>query len=155
MKHKENKMKKISILTLVCASLIFSSLHAEEQTAEQLVSSKTKADMNYRQLMEIMGSSSSMIHEGILRENKQMVKTGANFIFTHPAPNHKPWDIMKKEDQSDFKKSLLAFDKILDIHTENVVASADKENWSDAGNAAHELTNACISCHVLWKNKVK
>lgn len=147
-------MKKTNIFMLICASFIFSSLHAAEQTAEQLVASKPKADMNYRQLMEIMGNSSSMIHEGILKENKQMVKTGANFILTHPAPNHKPWSIMKKEDQSDFKKSLLAFDKILDKHTENVVASADKENWSEANDAAHELTNACISCHILWKNKV-
>ena len=148
-------MKKRNITMLVCASLLFSGLYAEEQTAEQLVSSKKKADMSYKQLMATMGNSSSMIHEGILRENKQMVKTGANFILGHPAPNHKPWNIMKKEDQADFKKSLLAYDKILDMHTEAIVAAADKENWTDAGTAANELMHSCISCHALWKNRVK
>ena len=62
---------------------------------------------------------------------------------------------MKKEDQADFKKSLLAYDKILDMHTEAIVAAADKENWTDAGTAANELMHSCISCHALWKNRVK
>ena len=148
-------MKKRKITLLLCAGLMFTGLYAEEQTAEQLVASKKKADMTYKQLMATMGRSSTMMHEGILRENKQMVKTGANFILGHPAPNHKPWSIMKKEDQIDFKKSLLAYDKILDIHTENIVAAAEKKEWSDAATAANELIQSCISCHSIWKNKVK
>ena len=140
---------------ILCISLMFSGLHAEEQTAEQLVSSKKKADMSYKQLMATMGSGSAMMHEGILSENKQMVKSGANLILHHPAPNHKPWSIMKKEDQTDFKKSLLAYDKILDMHTEAIVAAADKENWTDASTAANELMHSCISCHALWKSRVK
>ena len=145
----------MKITLLLCVTLMFSSLQAEEQTAEQLVASKKKADMTYKQLMATMGSGSSMMHEGILRENKQMVKSGADLILHHPAPKHKPWSIMKKEDQADFKKSLLAYDKILDMHAENIVASADKNKWSDASTAANELMNSCISCHAIWKNKVK
>ena len=67
-------MKKRKITMLLCVSLIISGLYAEEQTAEQLVASKKKADMTYKQLMATMGSGSTMMHEGILRENKQMVK---------------------------------------------------------------------------------
>ena len=67
-------MQKIKITLLLCASVMFTDLYAEEQTAEQLVSSKKKADMSYKQLMATMGNSSSMMHEGILRENKQMGK---------------------------------------------------------------------------------
>ena len=148
-------MKKRKATLLLCATLIFTSLQAEEQTAEQLVASKTKADMTYKQLMATMGSGSSMMHEGILRENKQMVKSGADLILHHPAPKHKPWSIMKKEDQADFKKSLLAYDKILDMHTENIVAATDKKEWSDAATAANELMHSCISCHAIWKNRVK
>ncbi|MEN8250714.1 MAG: hypothetical protein ABFS32_17405 [Bacteroidota bacterium] len=45
--------------------------------------------MTYHQLMEVMVRSSSMMHEGILRENKQMVQVGANFILPIlKAPNH-------------------------------------------------------------------
>lgn len=148
-------MKRNIILSIMLASMIISSSYAETKTAEQLVASMKKADMTYRQLMEVMGRSTSMMHEGILRENKQMVEVGANFILTHPAPNHKPWTIMKKEDQEGFKQSLLAFDKILDIHTEAMVEAAKKEDWIEASKASHELLNSCVSCHVMWRNKVK
>lgn len=146
-------MKKI--LILLFASLGLSNACAEEKTAEQLVASLKKADMTYRQLMEVMGRSSSMMHEGIFRENKQMVEVGADFIFTHPAPNHKPWSIMKEADQAAFKQSLLAFDEILDTQTESIVAAAKKENWIEASNSAHDLMNSCISCHAMWRDKVK
>ncbi len=148
-------MKRNIILSIMLVSMIISSSYAETKTAEQLVASMKKADMTYRQLMEVMGRSTSMMHEGILRENKQMVEVGANFILTHPAPNHKPWSIMKKEDQKGFKQSLLAFDKILDIHTEAMVEAAKKEDWIEASKASHELLNSCVSCHVMWRNKVK
>jgi cyanate lyase len=58
------------ILVVLFGSLLFSLSHAEERTAEQLVASKKKADMTYKQLMEIMGDASAMIHKGIIRENK-------------------------------------------------------------------------------------
>lgn len=147
-------MLKILII-LLSMSLLASNVFAEKDDAEKLVSSMKKADMTYRQLMEVMVRSSSMMHEGILRENKQMVEVGANFIFTHPAPNHKPWSIMKKEDQVGFKQSLVSFDKILDVHTESIVEASKKENWIEASKAANELMNSCISCHAMWKNKVK
>lgn len=147
--------RNIILTTLITSILFFNNSYSEEKTAEQLVASMKKADMTYRQLMEVMGRSSSMMHEGILRENKQMVEVGANFIFTHPAPNHKPWSIFKKEDQKGFKQSLLAFDKILDIHTEAMVEAAKKENWIEASKASHELMNACVSCHTMWRDKVK
>jgi len=148
-------MKRNIILSIMLSGMIISSSYAETKTAEQLVASMKKADMTYRQLMEVMGRSTSMMHEGILRENKQMVEVGANFILTHPAPNHKPWSIFKKEDQKGFKQSLLAFDKILDIHTEAMVEAAKKEDWIEASKASHELLNSCVSCHVMWRNKVK
>jgi len=88
-------MKKSKITLLLYVSVLFSGIQAEEKTAEQLVASKKKADMSYRQLMATMGIGSTMMHEGILRENKQMVKSGANLILHHPAPKHKPWSIMK------------------------------------------------------------
>ena len=146
-------MKKIAGALLVC--LFVSISNAGENAAEQLVASKKKADMTYRQLMQILGGASTMIHEGIIRENKQMVKQGANIIFTHPAPKQKPWFIMEKSDQEGFKQSLIAFDKILDQHAERAVEEATKENWLEAANASHDLTSSCISCHSMWRHKVK
>jgi hypothetical protein len=146
-------MKKLFLTPLLTCFISF-NVYAQEGAAEKLVSTMKKADMTYRQLMEVMGKSSSMMHEGILRENKQMVEVGAHFIFTHPAPNHKPWSIMKAEDQSGFKQSLVAFDKILDVHTESIVEAAKNEQWMEASKASHDLMNACISCHEMWRNKV-
>jgi hypothetical protein len=146
---------RISILFLSALLALPVSAGAQEKTAEKLVASMQQADMTYRELMEVMGKSSSIMHEGIIRQNKQMVKLGANFIFTHPAPKHKPWEIMEEADQGAFKQSLVTFDEILDIHTNNIVKAAKEENWTGASMAAHELMNSCIACHAIWKHKVK
>lgn len=139
----------------VIVSLLAASSYAQDKSADALVASKKKADMTYRQLMEIMGEASSMMHKGVIRENKQMVKEGANIILTHPAPNHKPWAIMAKEDQNAFKQSLLAFDKALDTKAQQVVEDAEQGRWTKASNSLNELNGACISCHAMWRQKVK
>ena len=95
------------ILTL---GLTTTALFGQGDTADQLVASKKQADIMYRQLMAILGEASSIIHKGILRENKQMVRTGADIVLHHPAPKHKPWTIMDEKDQETFKQSLLTFD---------------------------------------------
>lgn len=147
-------MNKFVLTSLI--SVVFSfNAYSQEDAAESLVSSMKKADMSYRQLMEVMVKSLNMMNEGIIRENKQMVEVGANFIFTHPAPNHQPWSIMKKEDQTGFKQSLVAFDKILDVNTESIVQAAKKEEWIEANKASHDLMNSCMSCHAMWRHKVK
>lgn len=146
-------MKRIIVALII--SLVAVASHAKEKTAEQLVASKNQADMTYRQLMEIMGGASAMIHEGIIRENKQMVREGANIILNHPAPKHKPWTIMNKSDQEGFKQSLLSFDKILDTHSRRTAEEAEKENWLEASKSLNELNISCISCHSMWKHKAK
>jgi len=135
--------------------LIASVVHAEEQTADQLVASKRQADMTYRQLMEMMGEASAMIQEGIVRENQELTKTAAEMIVKHPAPKHKPWTIMAEFDQAGFKQSLLSFDKVLDAEATRVAEAAAAGDWLSASKSAHALTNACITCHIMWKNKAK
>lgn len=141
---------------LVIALIIgLSTTHAfsQEDSAEQLVASKKQADMTYRQLMEILGEASGVIHKGILRENKQMVQSGADIILHHPAPKHKPWTIMDKEDQKGFKQSLLAFNKILDEHASKAAEAAQNDNWIEANKALNDLNTSCISCHAKWRTK--
>ena len=146
-------MKKL--IVVLCVALVVGSAAAEERDAETLVESMRKADMTYRELMEVMGRSSAMMHEGILRQNKQMVEVGANFIFTHPAPKTPPWHVMPEADQAAFKRSLVAFDEILDMHTKSIVEAANKKEWAEAANASNALMNACIACHATWKDKAR
>jgi len=151
-------MRKIIAATVVglLVSVSFGSVGvAQEKTAEQLVASKKKANMTYKQLMEIMGKASAMIHEGIIRENQQMVQEGANIILNHPAPKHKPWSIMAEADQKDFKMSLMSFNKLLDGDAALAATEAAKGNWDGASKAAHDLMGSCISCHAMWRAKVK
>lgn len=134
--------------------LFTTNLHAQERTAEQLVESKKKANITYRQLMEIMGSASALINEGIVRENPQMVRDGSELIADHPAPNHKPWTIVEKSDQGAFKQSLLTFDKIMHNQADNIAMLAEGGDWFGASKSAHNLMNTCISCHANWTSKV-
>lgn len=129
--------------------------YAEQDAAETMVAGKKKADMSYRQLMEMMGRASATIHEGIMRENKQMVIEGVTFILTHPAPNHKPWEIVEKKDQAAFKSTLLTFDKTLDNQATKVREAAEEEDWTKANNTLNELNSSCIACHAMWRKKVK
>ena len=148
--HLHKLLQSITLLS----SVLISPAKADKLTAEELLASRDSADMTYKQLMEVMGESASMMHKGILRQNKIMVKTGADFILNHPAPNHKPWDIVKKEEKKHFKQSLLTFDPILDKQTLAVVEEVEKGNWFKANKALAKLNSSCISCHVTWKHKV-
>lgn len=143
------------LMTVALAStLVFPLAQAQEHAADQLVASKRQADMTYRQLMELMGSASAMIQEGILRENAELTKTAAEMIVKHPAPNHKPWVIMADADQAAFKQSLLSYDKVLDSEATRIAGAAAAGDWLGASASAYALTNACITCHIMWKNKV-
>ncbi len=126
-----------------------------KRTAEELVASKKTSDMSYKQLMNILNSGSVMVHQGILIENKQMVIEGAGLILNHAAPKENPWIIMNKQDQEEFKNSLLAYDIVLDNYARAIAEESKKENWLEASNKSHELMNSCIVCHSMWKHKVK
>jgi hypothetical protein len=142
------------MILILASALVVPLAQAEERTADQLVASKRQADMTYRQLMELMGASLAMIQEGIVRENAEMTKTAAEMSLEHPAPSHQPWRIMAEADQAAFKQSLLSYDKVLDSKATRIADAAAAGDWLGASQSAYELTNACITCHVMWKNKV-
>jgi len=125
------------------------------RTAEDLVASKKTSEMTYKQLMNILNSGSVMVHQGILIENKQLVIEGANMILNHAAPIEKPWFIMNKPDQENFKNSLLTYDVVLDNYAKKLEEEARHKDWLKASKTAHELMNSCIVCHSMWKHKVK
>lgn len=149
-------MNKPLYIALAAAFLSLSPYQAvAQEDAESLVASKTKADMTYRELMQILGRSLTWIQAGIVQENKQLVREGVNHVIHHPAPNHKPWTIMDQADQEGFKQALLAFDPVLDIHANEALAAAEKGDWIEATAAAARLQTACVSCHGEWKAKAR
>ena len=128
---------------------------AQAQTADDLIASKKKADMTYRELMNILARASSMMHEGILRENKQMVRSGADIILRHPAPKHAPWSIMPEAEQKDFKDSLLAFNSTLDENAALAAQEAEAGNWFEAARASQDMMDVCMACHATWRARVR
>jgi hypothetical protein len=145
------RIKKSAVV--IGAVLLASNVFAAEKTAEQLVASKQYADITYRQLMEVMGTASAMINEGLVRENPQLVKKGVDLIIDHPAPNHKPWLIVAPAEQSEFKQTLVVYDAILHSQAEQTALEAEKGEWYAANKAASALMNTCIACHAAWKGK--
>lgn len=146
-------MKKTTAALLIAALL---PLAAQAQdNAEKLVASMRKAEMSYKELMVIMGKSIGMMQEGVLTQNRELVEQGAHIIFTHPAPNHAPWDIMKPEDKAGFKQALVTYDVVLDEHTNGILKGSRVRDWQAAAGSLSNLQNACISCHMQWKNKAE
>ena len=123
------------------------------QNADELVKSKTKADITYAQMMAGMGDGLNMIQKGILTQNRLLVESGVYMIDTHPAPRHKPWSIMKKEDQDSFKKTLLSYDKLLHDSTSEILQAMEEKDWIKTNEKAYNLSNHCISCHSVWQHK--
>ncbi|MEA3228203.1 MAG: hypothetical protein U9P38_03925 [Campylobacterota bacterium] len=143
-------MKLFSLFLL----LTIATLEAQEKSAQELVDSKEKADMTYQQMMQIMNLSAGKIYNGIILQNKVMVKDGVKAIMYHRAPNHKPWLIMKNNNQEAFKKMLLLYDEELHEDAESISDAVDKNDWIEAINSFSKMTHSCIICHDSFKDKV-
>lgn len=142
------------LLTALLAIALLPTPAIAQETAEDLVASMRIADMTYKELMTIMGRSISLMQDGVITQNRELIAQGANLIFTHPAPSHKPWAIMEtKEDQADFKQALVAYDVVLDVYAKAVVDASKARNWTDAATSLSHLQSACVSCHLPWKDK--
>ncbi len=149
-------MKNIyKISTVLIGTFLSVSLFAGEKTADDLVKSMKKADITYVQLMAGMGMASNNIQTGIISMNRLLVDRGIDFIRTHPAPRAKPWVIMGKDDQEGFKSMLVFYDKKMDEDVEAIEKAVNKKDWQKALEASNELSNSCLSCHVVYKDKVK
>jgi hypothetical protein len=126
-----------------------------ESAADALVAGKQRADMTYRELMQILGRSLGWMQSGIVLENKQLVREAANHVQHHPAPRHKPWLIMDPLDQEGFKQALLAFDAMLDRGAGEVTAAVEQGDWIGATEAMARLQTTCVSCHMQWRGKAR
>lgn len=148
--------RRFQLALVLIASLAVSLPTAlAQQDAEALVASKRPADMNYRDLMQILGRALTWMQDGILLENKQLVREGVNVIVNHPAPRHKPWTIMETVDQEGFKQTLMHYDKVLDTNANAVASAAEKMDWLQASTSLAELRAACVSCHIQWRHKAR
>ena len=121
--------------------------------AQELVNSKRKSDMTYKQMMQQMGEAFKLMQTGVLTQNKELVKSGADMIQNHPAPNHKPWTIMRKSDQAAFKATLIEYDKLLHGQTDKIIKSLKINDWFKVNSEVSALSNHCVSCHSSWQNK--
>jgi len=123
------------------------------KNAEDLVQSRQKEDITYAQMMTGMGEALVMIQKGILTQNPLLVQNGVYLIDNHPAPNHKPWSIFPKDQQSNFKETLLSYDILLHKATSEIIESLDKKDWIEINKKTFRLSNHCVSCHSIWQNK--
>ena len=123
--------------------------------ADELVQSKKKSNMTYNDLMQKFGISYSMIQNGLITQDKLLIKIGTKQIQNHPAPKNKPWSIVKKEDTEAFKATLLYYDKLLHNTTSNIQKALDSDDWILINNHISTLSNHCVNCHITWKNNLK
>lgn len=72
-------LKKLTLLVLLSTTIIGHT--NTEKIAEELVQSKHQENINYKQLMELLGTGLSLIQEGIIRENHSMVAVGTDFVL--------------------------------------------------------------------------
>jgi len=140
------------LIILIFSAFIALNLYAK--SAEELVASKVMADMTYQEMMQIMNLSAGKIYNGLVLQNRVMVKDGVKSIMYHRAPSHKPWLIMPKEKQEAFKEMLLLYDEELHESAEAVEDAVAKNDWIAATDAFAKMTHSCIICHSSFKDQV-
>lgn len=148
------KIRKFFLTLAVLGTVSVPIAHGEPD-AEALVASKQRADMTYRELMQILSRSLGWMQNGIILENKQLVREGVNHVLTHPVPRHNPWLIMDSSDQEGFKQALLAYDAILDRGAREVVDAVEQDDWLGATEAMSRVQTTCVSCHMQWRSKAR
>jgi len=146
-------MRFLNILVAIHI-LVLSAYAQKKENVQELIESKEKADMTYQEMMQIMSVNAKKIYDGILLENKVMVRDGAQAIRFHKAPKHKPWLIVEKSKQEAFKEMLLIYDEELHESAEDIVDAVDKDDWYGVNKAFGVMTNNCIVCHSGWKKEV-
>jgi len=129
-----------------------SDISDSTQTVNGIVRRKHASNMTYRQMMQQMGESFKMVQTGLLTQNRDLIRTGADMIQHHPAPKTKPWLIMPEEEQEAFRQSLIAYDKLLHQSAAAIIDALDGDIY-EINNRIFEMSNHCISCHQLWQNK--
>jgi hypothetical protein len=125
---------------------------ATASRAEKLVQSKHTSNMTYRQMMQQMGESFKMLQTGVLTQNRDLIRLGADMIQHHPAPKTKPWLIMPAKDQEAFKETLIAYDKLLHGGAGAIIDVLEAD-FDTINNRVHDLSTQCISCHAVWQTK--
>ena len=129
--------------------------YENKSESENLVNSKKKSDMTYKQMMQRMGQAYIMIQNGVIHKNKQLIRDGINMIQNHPAPKEKPWTIVKKDDTKAFKATLVSYNDTLHQSSDKITDTLLTNNWIDINEAVYNLSNNCVSCHNIWKDNLK
>jgi type III secretory pathway component EscR len=57
--------------------------------------------------------------------------------------------------QTGFKSMRMFYNKKMDEDAEAIEKAVNKKDWQKALEASNKLSNSCLSCHVVYKDKVK
>lgn len=112
---------------------------------------RSKADISFAQLMQIMQRATSMILDGILAENKEMTVLGAHLLDAHPAPAQGPGVAIVPEQREAFKNVMPAYDKVFHSATERLSLAASQGQWPQAYAGYREIMDGCMACHETWR----
>ena len=158
-------MKKINLKILLISLISSTQLNCVQlnqadflvhyhphKNVQELVKSKEKSDLSYKELMQQFGRAYSMIQKGVIEQDKVTIEIGLDSIDTHPVPKEKPWSIISKDNQEAFKASLLYYDNQLHNNIIDIKESLKTNNWILINQKVFDLSNQCISCHITWKD---
>lgn len=144
-------MKRLPICLLTAILLATSPGLSAHDDFESTFMAKRKADISFAQLMQIMHQATSMMLDGILYENKEMVALGAHLLDEHPAPALGPGVAIVPERRKAFEGVMPAYDKIFHGAAHRVRDAAAKGQWNEAYAGYREITDACVACHDVWR----
>lgn len=141
----------MKIRCFVFVGLLIGSSCIHAAGIDDVLARKRKADITFAELMQIMHQATGMIFDGILYENRELLRTGTSLLENHPAPAKGPGVAIIPERREAFKNVMPTYDELFHGAVDRIEAAAEKGNWQEAYAGYREITDACVTCHAAWR----
>lgn len=161
-KEKESGMKRILLAAVLMifamSSFAFAAEVAEPQqkTLEQITKGRNKANITFKELMQIAEMEVMRMFDGFMRQNFLQVELAANTLDNHPMPAKDvagpgQWMFLVPEKREEFKAAMPHFEKVVHGYAREAAKLAKDGKWEEGYTAYQKMINGCVSCHLVFR----
>jgi len=101
-----------------------------------------------------MLKASLEIKNGLLTQNKELIKKHTTTISHHKQPQNNPSLLVSNYYQKRFKRDIEEADIALHQAGDAILKHIERDKWEKAQKAFNELSLTCIRCHLKWKDSI-
>lgn len=148
----------LAIAMLIIPSAVFAAGVEEpkEKTFEQIVKGRAKANITFKELMQIASSETMRMFDGFMRQNYLQIELAANTLDNHPMPAKDvtgpgQWMFLVPEKREEFKAAMPHFEKSVHGYAREAAKLSKEGKWEEGYAAYQKMIAGCVQCHLVFK----